>query len=69
MQLPNVQIVGDTTEGILSDMQFFSSKMINYEGIGIEPDYYIVNSKKDIENGVDPVLEKALNLPLWNTRD
>ena len=74
-ELPYVTIIGDTTEGILSDMypfklpngwkatlshqQYFSTKMINYEGKGIEPDFKILNYKKD---KYDTVLLKAIEI-------
>lgn len=76
-ELPNVTIIGDNTEGIfsemyefklpnkwavsLSDQQYFSEKKENYEGKGIPPDVYMVNSRTDIENQIDPVLRKAIN--------
>ena len=75
---PYVTIVGDTTEGIFSEMyefklpnkwevslshqQFFSKAMINYEGIGIEPDFKVLNSRKDVETNIDPVITKAMIL-------
>jgi hypothetical protein len=74
-ELPYVTIIGDTTEGILSDMypfklpngwkvtlshqQYFSTKMVNYEGKGIEPNFRILNNKKDKS---DTVLLKAIEL-------
>ena len=75
--LPYVTIIGDTTEGIFSDMhefklpnkwevslshqQFFSREMINYEGIGIEPDVKVLNSRKDLATNIDPVIAKAIS--------
>ncbi|WP_290696920.1 S41 family peptidase [Lacinutrix sp.] len=74
-ELPYVTIIGDTTEGILSDMypfklpngwkgtlshqKYFSTKMVNYEGKGIEPDFKILNYKQDKS---DVVLLKAIEL-------
>lgn len=74
-ELPYVTIVGDTTEGILSDMygfelpngwdvtlshqQYFSTKMVNYEGIGIDPDVKVLNYKTD---NSDAVLLKAIEI-------
>lgn len=74
-ELPYVTIIGDTTEGILSDMypfklpngwkvtlshqQYFSTKMVNYEGRGIEPDFKVLNYKKD---NSDTVLLKAIEI-------
>ncbi len=74
-ELPYVKLVGNRTEGIFSDMlefnlpngwsvslsnmQFFSSKMVNFEGSGIEPDVKVLNYKKD---SYDTVLLKAIEL-------
>jgi len=74
-ELPYVTIVGDRSEGIFSDMrslrfpngwrvtlshqQYFSVDMINYEGLGIEPDFKILNYKKD---KFDNVMLKAIEL-------
>ncbi len=74
-ELPYVIVVGDSTEGIFSDMyefnlpngwwvslshqQYFSTKMINYEGKGITPDFKVLNYKKD---EFDNVLLKAIEL-------
>ncbi len=74
--LPNMTIIGDTTEGIFSDMyefklpnkwlvslshqQFFSKDNINYEGVGIPPDILLLNTKKDIRRKTDSVVEKAI---------
>jgi len=76
-ELPNVTIIGDTTEGIFSTMyeftlpnhwevslsneQFFSEAKNNYEGLGIAPDIKVVNSRIDIENQNDPVIEMAIS--------
>jgi len=76
-ELPNVTIIGDNTEGIFSDMyefklpnkwmatlsnqQYFSQDKENFEGKGITPDIRIVNSESDIENRIDPVIQKAIN--------
>ncbi|MEM8893621.1 MAG: S41 family peptidase [Bacteroidota bacterium] len=74
--LPNATIVGDTTEGIFSDMyefelsngwelslshqRFFSSDTTNYEGVGITPDVYMVTKKDTTEIGLDNVLNKGI---------
>lgn len=74
-ELPYVTIVGNQTEGIFSDMfefklpngwkaslshqKYFSSKMVNYEGKGIEPDFKILNYKIDTS---DHVLLKAIEI-------
>ncbi|MAJ31276.1 MAG: hypothetical protein CMC18_01290 [Flavobacteriaceae bacterium] len=79
-ELPYVTIVGDNTEGIFSDMyffklpnkwrvslshqQYFSTDMKNYEGIGIPPDYKVLNYKKDKS---DLVLAKAIEILDNNT--
>ncbi len=76
-QLSHVTIIGDETEGIFSDMyefklpnkwkvtlshqQYFSEDKENYEGRGISPNFRVVNTKADILNQVDPVIQKALN--------
>jgi len=77
-ELSNVTIVGDNTEGIFSDMyefklpnkwkvslshqQFFSQEKVNFEGVGIPPDIRIKNSKSDIEQENDPVIQIAIDL-------
>ncbi|MEM6262867.1 MAG: S41 family peptidase [Bacteroidota bacterium] len=77
LDLPHVTIVGDTTEGIFSDMyefklpnnwevslshqQFFSQKMVNYEGKGIPPDVRVLNTRKDIQRQKDAVMEAAIS--------
>ena len=74
-ELPYVKVVGNRTEGIFSDMfefklpnvwivslsnmQFFSTEMVNYEGKEIEPDFKILNYKKDKS---DNLLLKAIEL-------
>ncbi|MEL7427248.1 MAG: S41 family peptidase [Bacteroidota bacterium] len=74
--LPRVSQVGDTTEGIFSDMfefrlpnrwevslshqQFFSRDGINYEGLGLTPDVMVINTPADLKSGVDPVIIAAL---------
>lgn len=76
--LPYVTIVGDTTEGIFSDIfdfelpngweaslsnqKFYDKAMNNYEGIGIVPDFQIINTSKDLETNIDPVIVKAMEL-------
>ncbi|MDT0554751.1 S41 family peptidase [Patiriisocius hiemis] len=75
-ELPYVRVVGDNTNGIFSDMynfklpngwlatlshqQYFSSKMKNFEGIGIEPDIKLLNQPQDINNEIDPLIEKGI---------
>lgn len=76
-ELPNVSIIGENTEGIFSDMyefklpnkwivtlshqQYFSQDKENFEGKGISPDIQIVNTRADIKNQRDPVIQKAIN--------
>jgi len=77
-ELPHVVIVGDHTNGIfsytldkdlpngweycLSYQVYFSADMVCYEGKGIPPDIELLNSKTDLETGVDPLIEKALEV-------
>ncbi|BDD06448.1 S41 family peptidase [Aureibacter tunicatorum] len=74
--LSYVTLIGDTTEGIFSDMyffklpnkwkaslsnqQFFSKSMENFEGIGISPEIEVRNNPTDLEKGTDPVLRTAI---------
>ena len=46
-------------EASLSHQKYFSSKMVNYEGEGIEPDFKILNYKADTS---DRVLLKAIEI-------
>jgi len=77
-KLPYVTTVGDNTQGILSDVfefrlpngwkgtlshqQYFSTDMINYEGVGIPPHFKLLNNHIDLKNGIDPLIEKALDI-------
>jgi len=77
-QLPNVTIVGDHTNGIfsyqlekklpngweynLSYQVYYSPDMVCYEGKGVSVDIELLNSKTDIETGVDPLIIRALEL-------
>jgi len=76
MDLPNVTIIGDATEGIFSDMypfklpnkwiatlshqQYFSQSKENFEGKGISPDIQMVNSHADLKTKSDPVINAAI---------
>jgi C-terminal processing protease CtpA/Prc len=76
--LPNVTIVGDTTMGIFSDThveklpngweyRLSMMKTTNHDGVwlegkGIDPDVFVKNTDEDIKQGVDRVLEKAIDL-------
>ena len=78
MDLPNVTIIGDRTEGILGEAKIgilpygwiyavnnykiLSPDGINYEDIGIPPDYLIQNKISDITHKKDPLIEKAIEL-------
>jgi hypothetical protein len=77
-QLPNVTIIGDDTNGIfsyqlekklpngwryrLSYQMYFSADMVCYEGRGVPVDIRLLNKKSDIENGVDPLITRALEV-------
>jgi len=75
-ELPEVTIIGDHTNGIfsyqlekrlpnsweyrLSYQVYLSSDMVCYEGTGVPADIELLNQKSDIENGVDPLITRAL---------
>jgi carboxyl-terminal processing protease len=75
-QLPYVTIIGDHTNGIfsyqlekklpngwrycLSYQVYLSADMICYEGKGVPPDIVLLNTKADIESGIDPLIVRAL---------
>ena len=77
-QLPNVTMIGDDTNGIfsyqlekklpngwryrLSYQMYFSADMVCYEGRGVPVDIRLLNKKRDIENGVDPLISCALEV-------
>jgi carboxyl-terminal processing protease len=77
-QLPYVTIIGDHTNGIfsyqlekklpngwrycLSYQKYFSADMVCYEGKGVPVDIKLLNKKADIENGIDPLLTRALKV-------
>ena len=72
----NVTIVGNRTGGFFSDestytlpngwnftlstQKYYSINMTNYERIGVQPDYKILNTMQSCKKGEDPVLRKAL---------
>jgi carboxyl-terminal processing protease len=76
--LPNTSIVGDTTAGCfspkierelpngwsftLSSKIAVSADMVQYEGFGIPPDYTLINTKNDIDNKRDAMLEKGIEV-------
>ena len=77
-QLPYVTIIGENTQGFFSDayqdqlpngwtytlsfQQYFDASGQNLEGIGVEPHIRVVNTRDDLREGRDPVLEKAIEL-------
>jgi carboxyl-terminal processing protease len=77
-QLPHITIIGDHTNGIfsyqlgkklpngwhyrLSYQKYFSAGMVCYEGKGVPVDIKLLNKKTDIENGVDPLITRALRV-------
>jgi carboxyl-terminal processing protease len=77
-ELPYVTIIGDHTNGIFSYtlerklpngwryclpyQVYFSSDMISYEGKGVPADIELFNKKADIENGIDPLIARALEV-------
>ena len=77
-QLPHVTILGDHTNGIfsyqlekklpngwkysLSYQVYFSADMVCYEGKGVPVDVELFNKKSDLENGIDPLIARALKI-------
>ena len=77
-ELPHVTIMGEHTNGIfsytldkrlpngweycLSYQVYFSADMVCYEGKGIPVDIELFNTKADIENGIDPLIDRALEV-------
>lgn len=78
MTLPNVTLLGDTTNGAhgtmigreLANGWFYSlvpQKVVlfdgkSYEGIGLIPDHYFKNSMADVQAGIDSTLITAVSL-------
>jgi carboxyl-terminal processing protease len=76
--LPNTSVVGDTTAGCfspkverelpngwsftLSSKIAVSADMVQYEGFGIPPDYTVLNTKNDLDNKRDAMLEKGIEV-------
>jgi len=76
-ELPHVTIIGDHTNGIfsytldkrlpngweycLSYQVYYSADMVCYEGKGVPVDIELFNAKADIENGIDPLITRALD--------
>jgi carboxyl-terminal processing protease len=77
-ELPHVTIVGDHTNGIfsyqlekrlpngwdyrLSYQKYFSADLVCYEGSGVPADIELRNTKADLAAGVDPLIERALQI-------
>ena len=77
-QLPHVTIMGDHTNGIfsyqlektlpngweycLSYQVYFSADMNCYEGAGVPVDIELLNQRKDIDAGTDPLIVGALEV-------
>jgi C-terminal processing protease CtpA/Prc len=77
-QLPYVTIIGDHTNGIfsyqlekklsngwrycLSYQKYVSADMVDYEGKGVPANIKLFNKKTDIENGIDPLITRALKV-------
>jgi C-terminal processing protease CtpA/Prc len=76
-QNENVEQLGDTTSGAFSDQistemyngwgysiavgDYRAADGLSYEGIGLAPDYLIVASKTELDNGQDKPLEMAID--------
>jgi C-terminal processing protease CtpA/Prc len=77
-QLPHVTIIGDHTNGIfsyqlekklpngweyrLSYQIYLSADGVCYEGKGVPADIELLNNKCDIENRIDPLITRALEV-------
>ena len=75
-QLPYVTSIGDQTNGIfsyqlekrlpngweyrLSYQVYLSADMVCYESKGVPPDIRLLNKKKNIKDGIDPLITRAL---------
>lgn len=71
-------MIGDHTNGIfsytldkklpngweycLSYQVYYSADMVCYEGRGVPVDIELFNKKADIENGIDPLIARALEV-------
>jgi carboxyl-terminal processing protease len=83
-ELPHVTIIGDHTNGIfsyelekklpngwrynLSYQKYFSADMVCYEGQGVPADIELLNKKSDIDDGVDPLIIRALEVLMFKKR-
>jgi carboxyl-terminal processing protease len=77
-ELPHVTIIGDHTNGIfsyelekklpngwqycLSYQKYLSAELVCYEGKGVPADIELFNTKVDIDDGVDPLITRALEV-------
>lgn len=77
-ELPYVTILGDHTNGIfsyqlekrlpngweycLSYQEYLSADMVCYEGRGVPADTVLLNTKRDLDTGVDPLIIRSLEL-------
>ena len=77
-QLPHVTVIGDHTNGTfsytldkklpngwrycLSYQKYLSADLVCYEGTGVPVDIELLNKKADIDNGVDPLITRALEV-------
>ncbi|WP_318610798.1 S41 family peptidase [Mesorhizobium sp. BAC0120] len=84
-QLPHVTILGDHTNGIfsyqlekklpngweyrLSYQVYLSADMVCYEGTGVPADIELLNHKSDIENGLDPLINRAIDVLAANNSE
>jgi C-terminal processing protease CtpA/Prc len=82
-ELPHVTIIGDRTNGIfsyalekklpngwlysLSYQVYLSAEMVCYECKGVPADIELFNKLADIENGIDPLITRALEVLKSNT--
>jgi len=41
---------------------YFSAEMVCYEGKGVPADIELFNTKADIENGIDPLITRSLEV-------
>jgi hypothetical protein len=46
----------------LSYQVYLSADMVCYEGKGVPVDIKLLNKKTDIENGIDPLITRALKV-------
>jgi carboxyl-terminal processing protease len=46
----------------LSYQKYFSADMVCYEGKGVPADIKLLNKKTDVENGIDPLITRALKV-------